>query len=177
MDVLFNFFNKQSSEKVKGCYLAITLDPNEFIKKLSRKIREEHGFLPMEMAVPPRAKDALHTTAAFFMSGITEEQIELLKKTFKDKIVSVTIDGHGRAEKDASQALYFSVEPGPILEIREKLTNLGFDFRATDPHITFGVHSETRKDVHGVPKQTQIQLDPFTVNGKINLKLGMTELF
>lgn len=176
MDKLFNFFNKRTST-LKGSYLAVVVDTNSLLKTLSKKLREEGGFLPMEMAIPPRERDVFHSTIAFFMSGLTDDDIEKLRNAFSGREIELTVTGHGKAVKEANQAMYFSLEPKPIDSLRDELVDMGLSFNKTDPHITFGVHVETRKDAHGVPKQKQIDLEPFSVTGKVHLKVGLNTIF
>jgi len=176
MDYFYRFFH-QASQKMRGLYLAVALEPSSVLLGLSKQIREEHGFMPMDMAIPPRQKDAFHTTIAFFSSGLTDDEVNKLRQTFENREVELTITGHGKAVKDDNQALYFSLDADTVNRLRDEVRNLGLDFAKTDPHITFGVHVDTRKDAHGVPKGKQVELEPFPVKGKVKLKLGTSVIF
>lgn len=176
MDQFFAFFNKEAS-LLKGCYLAVVLEPHKELLALSNQLREQHGFLPMYLANPPRAKDSFHATIAFFREGIDGEQLEQLRQKFEGMEVSLELIGHGKAVKGDDQALYFSVNPEQVEAIRREIKNLGIPFMATDPHITFGVHTDTRKDAHGVAKLPQARLDSVELRGAIHLKQGQSTLF
>ena len=176
MDQFFAFFNKQAST-LKGCYLAVVLEPRRQLLDLGKQLREQHGFLPMHLANPPRGKDVFHATIAFFKDGLDDDQMEKLKKKFEGLEVTLELSGHGKAMKGEDSSLYFTVNPEQVELIRSEIKSLGIPFMATDPHITFGVHTDTRKDVHGVAKLPQVKLDAFELHGIVQLKQGQSKLF
>lgn len=176
MDYFQYFFQKQAA-LLKGCYLAVVLEPHKTVLALSKTLQNTHDFLPMHLANPPRAKDTFHSTIAFFRDGVSGEQIERLKNQFEGSEVHLTLTGYGKASKGDDQALYFTLQPGQIIEIRKQLQMMGLSFMATDPHITFGVHMDTQKDVHGVSKLQQFEIEPIEVVGKVHLKQGTRTVF
>jgi hypothetical protein len=162
---------------MRGCYLAVVLEPNKQLLALSKQLREQHGFLPMHLANPPRGRDVFHATIAFFRDGIDGEQLEKLRQKFEGLGVNLELTGHGKAVKGDDQALYFSLSPDKVEALRREIKDLGISFMATDPHITFGVHTETGKDAHGVPKLPQVQLEEMELAGTVHLKQGQSTLF
>ena len=176
MDHFFSFFNKTGKKPIHG-YLAVAIDDSPLLQHITRHLREESKFLPMELAVPPRERGAFHLTIAMFKNGLDENDVELLKKYFNGKKIDLKVTGHGKAVNGENQALYLSVEPLEVESLRDLITQLGLSFSSTTPHITFGVHETTRKDAHGVTKEKQFDLEPFTVSGTIRLKSGSHLLF
>lgn len=171
MDYFWNFFNKTSAKPIHG-YLALSIEANTLLTNITNRLRDEFKLLPMEMADPPRERGAFHVTIAMFKSGITEQDLETLRQEFQGKKVTLTITGYGVAVKQDSKALYLSVEAPEIEKFRHTIQEIGLPYLATDPHITFGVHEGTRKDVHGVPKPRQIELEPFVVSSVVQFKSG-----
>ena len=176
MDYFWTFFHRASKKPIHG-YLAITINADSLLTKVTSRLREEFKFLPMELADPPRERGVLHVTIAMFKKGLTEDELESLRSAFKDQHVELRVTGYGKAVNHDSQALYLSVDAPEIADFRNTISRLGLQFLAPDPHITFGVHELTRKDVHGVPKLKHFDLEPFTLQGTVHFKSGPYVLF
>lgn len=156
-----------AGSQVQGAYLSVDLRPNLPLFRLARDLRMQLGFIDMGQAQPPRSPEAFHITVGYFHQ-LSRNSLEKLSQHFKGHTAEVKIPGWGVAQ---NQAAYFVVTG--INPYREQIHKLvPENFSSDDPHVTFGVHPNKPKDVHGVPKPQLTAIPPMRLVGDLHLHQG-----
>jgi hypothetical protein len=157
----------QAGNQLQGAYLSVDLRPHLALFRQARTLRMQLGFIDMGQALPPRSPGDFHMTVAYFQN-LSRNSAQKLAELFQKRSTSLEVTGWGVAK---DQAAYFTVTGIEAWRSQIKAA-IPESFSATDPHLTFGVHPDKRKDVHGVPKPQQHTLPAMRVTGDVHLKQG-----